>query len=123
MTTVLRVIELNSFEKGDTKINKREQTMIPLLKVAFYPLILFQPLSYGATESSLSENQNSEQQTLEIPSQETSKEQSDHLNQMGFSQLSVKVELLPVLYPYSITPVLPISLKFETPIGMKNKKK
>ena len=90
----------------------------------FLFLFLFQSFSYGETkQNSLSENQISEQQTIETFSEELPREDSGYSNQTRSSQWSIKGELL-ASFPIPagrINPVIPISLEFQTPIGMENK--
>ena len=107
MQEKMRLYNGNSFKIGNLTL--------------FLFLFLFQPFSYGETESSLSENQSSEQQTF---SEELPREENNYSIQTKSSQLSLKGELLvgTSLFFFGIIPIIPISLEFETPTGMKNEK-
>ena len=103
------------------KLNKTNSFKIGNFTLFLF-LFCFQSLSYGEAENPFSENQNSEQQTLETFSKELPKEGNNH--QTKSSQLSVKGKLLAStsLFFGKIIPIIPISLELETPAGMKNKK-
>lgn len=91
--------------------------------IVFLGLFLYQFLSYGEIDSSLSGNQTFDQEMSEINSLETLEGEKNSSHFLESSLLSLKGESLAVtsLFFGGIKPMIPILLEFQTPVVIKSR--